>query len=191
MERLQGERSGASGAGRRHDELRLRPRTRWHLRPGADRAADVARLSYRRRTDEHGDPRRPDVPLPHRQGPACVLRRARGGGEMHRSRSDDLDHAAFARAAPNLPARARVDLAASDDCAHQGRPLGDGQSRQPPRRRPEADRADGALRHRSRHRSDEGCSPPRRSLRAGHRTRHFETRPRHGGGTALRARVHL
>ena len=54
----------------------------------------------------------------------------RGGGEVHRGRPHDVGDAARARAAPDLPSRARDHLAASVHRAHQGRALGDGQSRQ-------------------------------------------------------------
>ena len=50
--------------------------------------------------------------------------------QVHRGRPDDLGHAARARFPPDLPARARERVSASDDRAYQGRPLGDGEPRQ-------------------------------------------------------------
>ena len=50
---LQGLRPRPSRARRPDDELRLRPRSRPALRPAADRAAAVARLSHRRRAAGH------------------------------------------------------------------------------------------------------------------------------------------
>ena len=128
-------RSRASRARRRDDELRLRPRTRRQVRPAADRAADVARVSHRRRAAHVRDPRRAALSLPHGQGPARLVRGARGGLEIHRGRSHDVGHAPRAGAAPDLPPRARVDLAEPVDRAHQGRALGDGEPRQPRGRR--------------------------------------------------------
>ena len=74
--RFQGLRPDPSGARRRHDELRLRPRPEPRIRHAADRAADLARLSHRRRAIGDRDHRRADPP------PAAAAR-----GRMSRSRS--------------------------------------------------------------------------------------------------------
>ena len=110
---------------------------------------DPDKMSRRRRADEHGRPGGAHVPPPHRQGSARVLRRARGGLQVHRGRPDDLGHAARPDLPPNLPARTRGRVSASDDRAYQGRPLGDGEPRQSAGRRREADRSDGEVRHRA------------------------------------------
>ena len=191
MERLQGLRPRSSGAWRRDDELRLRSCTRRQVRPASRRAADVARLPRRRRADEHGDPGGTHVPPPHRQGPARVLRRTRGGLQMHRGRPDDVGHAACPDLSPNLPARARERVSASDHRAYQGRPLGDGEPRQSAGRRREADRTDGKVRHRAGTRQRDRENAALRPLRARHRARQGEPRPSNGGRDALRARVHL
>ncbi len=94
--------------------------------------AIVAALLYRWRTGK---------------GQHRVVRDPRGGGEIHRGRSDDVGDAARAGAAPDLPSRARDHLAASVHRAHQGRPLGDGEPGHAPRRDGAARRAARALRH--------------------------------------------
>ena len=93
-------------ARRRHDELRLRPRPERQIRPAADRAADVARVSRRRRAAFLRDRRRAALSLPHGQRPARLVRGARVRFEIHRGRSHDVGDAARAGAAPDLPSRA-------------------------------------------------------------------------------------
>ena len=75
--RLQGLGPGAPGARRRDDELRLRSRARRHVRPAADRAADVARLSTSPASSSPcRDHRRAALSLADGQGPARVVRRS-------------------------------------------------------------------------------------------------------------------
>ena len=96
--------------------------------------ADVARLPHRRRAARVADHRRAALSLADGEGPAAVVRDPRGGGEIHRGRPHVVGDAARARAAPDLPSRARNRLAASVHRAHQGRALGDGESGHAPRR---------------------------------------------------------
>ena len=60
-----------------------------------------------------GHRRRAAVSLANGEGPAAVVRDPRGGREIHRGRSHVVGDAARARAAPDVPARARDDLATS------------------------------------------------------------------------------
>ena len=169
------------------------PGSRRHVRPAADRAADVARLS----TSPASSSRMAIV--------AALLFRWRTGKGQHLScaiheavaKSTEVDLMSWvmrrvARPAPDLPPRARSDLAASVHRAHQGRALGDGESRQ--RARATAQRLVALL---ERYGMDAGldaekaAAPPGRTVRPGHRPEHGEARPRHGGRAALRARVHL
>ena len=68
-------RSRASRARRRHDELRLRSRPRRQVRPAADRAADVARVSHRRR-----------AALLRASSPRCSIASARARASSSRAR---------------------------------------------------------------------------------------------------------
>ena len=118
------------------------------VRSAADRAADVARVSRRRRAALLHAARRAALPVPHGQGPARLVRRARVGVEIHRGRSHDVGHAPRAGPAPDLPPRARRRFAEPDHRAHEGRPLGDGEPGQSRGRRRAAAEAPQQLRPR-------------------------------------------
>ena len=140
--------------------------------------AIVAALLYRFRTGK---------------GQLVSCRGARGGFEIHRGRSHDVGHAPRAGPAPDLPSCTRVGVAQPVHRAHQGRPLGHGEPRQPPddgeAARLTAPRAAMAS---ERVISTRDGDAERRTLRSRHRSRSTRSRDLgHGSRAAFRARVHL
>ena len=105
VEGFQELRSDPSRARRDHDELRLRSRSEPGIRHAADRAADLARLSHRRRAARHRHHRGADPSPSQRPGPGRVGGGARGGVEEPRTRHHALGDAARADLADDQPAR--------------------------------------------------------------------------------------
>ena len=121
--RFQGLGPDPSGARRRHDELRLRPGPEPRIRHAADRTADLARLSHRRRAIGDRDHRRADPPAPQRPGAGRLGRRARGGVEEPRAGHHVLGDAAGAVVAADQPSRRRDPEPLARHLPYQGRAL--------------------------------------------------------------------
>ena len=117
---FQGLGSHPSRARRGDDELRLRSRPGPRIRHAADRAADLARLSHRRRAIGDRDHRRADPPPQERRGAGRLGGDPRGGVEKPRAGFDVLGLSTGAAVAADLPPRIRRTQSQPQHLPHQG-----------------------------------------------------------------------